>query len=104
MTSLAPLKAFIGLGNIGKEFADTYHNAGFLFLDFLAKGAWKEKRGLGFSYQWLGGTPPHQILRVWCGGTLLVKPRGYMNESGRGGLVAGLSFYLQTEGKVRVYL
>ena len=46
MTSLAPLKAFIGLGNIGKEFANTYHNTGFLFLDFLAKGAWKEKRGL----------------------------------------------------------
>lgn len=69
------IRAFIGLGNAGEEFAHTYHNAGFLFLDFVAEGVWIENKKLGASYQ-----KRH--------GTLLVKPAGYMNESGRGALAA----------------
>lgn len=75
MPHAGTIRAFIGLGNAGEEFARTYHNAGFLFLDFAAEGAWTEKQGLGFSYQ-----KRH--------GILLVKPSGYMNESGRGAAAA----------------
>ncbi|MDP3947290.1 MAG: aminoacyl-tRNA hydrolase [bacterium] len=109
-TNPIPIKALIGLGNIGKEFANTYHNAGFLFLDFLTEGAcphtkrgafgvgaWKEKRGLGFSYEKRHGMPPHQAQSIWCGGMLLIKPRGYMNESGRGALAALDYFKLKPE-------
>lgn len=75
MTQKTAGRAFIGLGNAGKEFAHTYHNAGFLFLDFVAEKPWTEKRGLGVSY-------------VKRHGILLVKPLGYMNESGRGAAAA----------------
>ncbi|OGY98629.1 MAG: hypothetical protein A3G64_01330 [Candidatus Liptonbacteria bacterium RIFCSPLOWO2_12_FULL_60_15] len=75
MSPAGTIRAFIGLGNAGEEFARTYHNAGFLFLDHAAEGAWIENKKLGASYQ-----KRH--------GVLLVKPAGYMNESGRGAAAA----------------
>lgn len=34
-----PIKLIIGLGNPGKEYERTYHNAGFLAIDFLTKNS-----------------------------------------------------------------
>ena len=65
-----PLRLVGGLGNIGGVYARTLHNAGFLFLDFLGGDArWithKTKRFAHHAY----------------GTRMLVRPRGFMNESG----------------------
>jgi peptidyl-tRNA hydrolase, PTH1 family len=69
----------VGLGNPGKEYESTYHNAGNLFVDyFLGKissesgeknPGWKEKSGI-FAY-------------VKADGIIFVKPLVFMNESGK---------------------
>jgi PTH1 family peptidyl-tRNA hydrolase len=71
-----PLKLVVGLGNPGAEYARTRHNAGFWFVDELARrggGAWR-------------GEPRHQceLARVRLEGCelWLAKPATYMNHSG----------------------
>lgn len=71
------MRAVIGLGNPGKQYLRTRHNAGFMALDFLA-----EKLGLTFSFNKKfnaeiaeGKTGKEKII--------LVKPQTFMNESGR---------------------
>jgi peptidyl-tRNA hydrolase, PTH1 family len=65
----------VGLGNIGAEYANTRHNAGFVVADALVaemKGAWKTERLASVS----------QV--KFKGRTLVViKPTTYMNLSGR---------------------
>ena len=65
---------FVGLGNPGEEYADTRHNVGWLFLDFIAK-EWKmnsfETNKKIFSEM----TKSDQ--------RVLIKPQTYMNESGK---------------------
>jgi len=71
-----PLKLIVGLGNPGEEYARTRHNAGFWFVDELARrhgGAFKnEGRHQGHTARVRIG--PHE---VW-----LFKPMTYMNRSG----------------------
>ena len=69
----------VGLGNPGKQYEKTPHNAGFLVLDALlgkkGSGEWKKEKmceGLIAS------------VSLNCGATaLLLKPETFMNESGR---------------------
>jgi len=73
----APLKLIIGLGNPGTGYAGTRHNAGFWFIDRLAK-----QHSCSFS----GGQKfAGDIARFGYQGREyhLLKPRTYMNESGR---------------------
>jgi len=73
----APLKLIIGLGNPGTRYAGTRHNAGFWFIDRLAK-----QHSCSFS----GGQKfAGDIARFSSQGReyQLLKPRTYMNESGR---------------------
>ena len=72
------MKLFVGLGNHPTEYAQTRHNVGFLFLDFLAEKhqseAFKsEKKFFG------------QIASCLIEGekVLLLKPETYMNLSGK---------------------
>ncbi len=65
--------AVVGLGNPGREYGNTRHNAGFLVLDALAGDAPFEPRG---SYMYRGG-------RISGKRFLLAKPLTYMNRSGR---------------------
>ena len=68
--SACPLRLVVGLGNPGREYEGTRHNAGFMVLDRLAQGAvFKSER------QW-----KCHLLRV--GDLLLCKPMTYMNLSG----------------------
>jgi len=71
------MKLIVGLGNPGREYERTRHNAGFLFLDFLRE-SW--------------GFEPFQPTPKWKGSVsaglrngekiLLVKPETFMNRSG----------------------
>jgi PTH1 family peptidyl-tRNA hydrolase len=64
-----------GLGNPGREYADTRHNIGFLVVDELAR-----RHGAGFRGKFSG-----RLGEVRLGGerVALLKPETFMNESGR---------------------
>lgn len=69
-------KLIVGLGNIGKEYALTRHNAGFISLDYLVSEqgmAWKEKKDL-----------KSQVAEIRLGEkrVLCIKPTTLMNLSG----------------------
>lgn len=70
------MKIIIGLGNPGRKYERTRHNAGFLVVDELA-------RILPID----GSREKHHALidraRIDTGESLLVKPQTYMNDSGR---------------------
>lgn len=67
------MKLIVGLGNIGKEYANTRHNIGFMVADALAEelqaGSWQEK--------WRADVAVCYRPKV-----ILAKPRTYMNLSG----------------------
>ncbi|MDA8098536.1 MAG: aminoacyl-tRNA hydrolase [Nitrospiraceae bacterium] len=75
------MKIIVGLGNPGRKYEHTRHNAGFLAIDEIA-------RGLRFD---LSQTKYDALIgRGKVGGedVLLVKPQTYMNESGRSAAAA----------------
>lgn len=70
------MKVIVGLGNPGREYAQTKHNVGFMLVDALA-----EKMGITdwqSKFDALIGEG-----RMGTEKILLVKPQTYMNESGR---------------------
>ncbi len=70
------MKIIVGLGNPGKKYERTRHNAGFLVVDALA-------RSLRFD---LSQEKYHALVgkgRIGDEEVLLAKPQTYMNESGR---------------------
>ena len=66
----------VGLGNVGKEYENTHHNAGFLALDSIAKANQLEfrleKKFQAYICEYIYQNEKH----------LLVKPTTYMNHSG----------------------
>lgn len=70
------MKIIAGLGNPGREYAQTKHNVGFLMVDALAAHLgvteWREKFDALIAQTRIGSEK-----------VLLVKPQTYMNESGR---------------------
>jgi len=82
MPASANIRLVAGLGNPGREHAATRHNAGFWFVDALARSL-----GAAFSHEARFGG---EVARA--GNLRLAKPMTYMNLSGR--TVAGLArFY-----------
>ncbi len=70
----APIRLVAGLGNPGREYENTRHNAGFLVVDRLAT---RLGLTLGFSGQWQA---------LWgrtADGCAFLKPQTFMNLSGR---------------------
>jgi PTH1 family peptidyl-tRNA hydrolase len=71
-----PLRLIVGLGNPGTEYARSRHNAGFQFVDELAR-----RHGASFRSE-----PRHraELARATMGGSelWLLKPMDYMNHSG----------------------
>lgn len=86
----------VGLGNVGKKYTNTRHNAGFMCLDFFAENqdfpAWQEKTDLKC-----------QITKKLFGDTnvLLVKPTTMMNLSGEA-VQAVAHFYKITASQITV--
>jgi PTH1 family peptidyl-tRNA hydrolase len=74
---MKPHLVIIGLGNPGKQYERTRHNAGFLALDAVAaalgEGEWEEKPRFGCL---------QREARVLGAAVLLVKPLTFMNRSG----------------------
>lgn len=66
----------VGLGNPGREYADTRHNAGFMVLDILARRWDIDIRRHNFQAVFGEGMVDGQKV-------ILVKPETFMNESGR---------------------
>jgi peptidyl-tRNA hydrolase, PTH1 family len=81
-----PLKLIVGLGNPGPEYARTRHNAGFWFVDELAR-----RHGGSFRSE---GKHQAELARVRIAGEeiWLVKPMTFMNRSG-GPVSSVLGFY-----------
>lgn len=65
-----------GLGNVGNEYANTYHNAGFIFVDNFAK-----KHNLVFSKTKYNGMLAEGVINGEK--VMLVKPTTLMNLSGK---------------------
>lgn len=90
-----PLELIVGIGNPGKEYADTRHNAGVWYLDRLAVdyGATfkSEKKFFG------------RLALVRIGGreVRLLVPDTYMNESGKS-VAALVNFYKISPGAIMV--
>ncbi|MDY3296460.1 aminoacyl-tRNA hydrolase [Selenomonas sp.] len=70
------MKVIVGLGNPGREYAQTKHNVGFMLVDALASHLgvteWREKFDALVA-----------DARIGTEKVLLVKPQTYMNESGK---------------------
>ncbi len=75
--SSAPVKFLVaGLGNPGREYENTRHNAGFLSIDYIAaqKGARIDRAKFNALTA---------VVDIGGGGVLLMKPQTFMNLSGR---------------------
>ena len=84
-----------GLGNPGRQYADTRHNVGFMVADELARrlgGSWRGKFAGELAEVRLDG------LRL-----ALLKPQTYMNESGRSVGAAARFFKIEPEDLVVVH-
>ncbi len=68
------MKIFVGLGNPGKEYENSRHNAGFLFLDALAK-----ELDLSFKFN----KKFNADLASRRDDLFLIKPQTFMNRSGQ---------------------
>ena len=65
----------VGLGNPGKDYENTRHNAGFLAIDYVA-----QQKGVKIDRARFKALT--SVVDICCKGVLLVKPQTYMNLSG----------------------
>jgi len=93
--SVQPLRAIVGLGNPGAQYEQTLHNAGFWFVDRLARRYGGQFRTEG---KFFG-----EACRVRIGAqdVWLLKPATFMNRSGRA-VSALLNFYKITVAELLV--
>lgn len=70
------MRLVVGLGNIGKEYEKTNHNAGFMVLDSVADK-------LGFTFKNRGCETDYAELNHNGEKFIFAKPRTYMNDSGK---------------------
>ncbi len=91
------MKLIVGLGNPGKQYEKTRHNAGFMALDFLA-----EHFGLTFKT-----SDKHQCElaegRLFDEKVILIKPQTFMNRSGQAVRSVARFFKIPAEDVVVVY-
>ncbi|MDP2650506.1 MAG: aminoacyl-tRNA hydrolase [bacterium] len=78
------IKLLIGLGNPGKEFENTYHNVGQLFVDELAGQDAKFKKEKYFEY-------------IKAGKPVVIKTLTFMNQSGGAAIAAKKYFSVKPD-------
>lgn len=85
------MKLIVGLGNIGDNYRQTYHNIGFEILDFLTNRA-------EFSYkkQFLGAIYKQAD-------TIYLKPHTYMNNSGQAVLAVKQYYNIQDDNIIIIH-
>ena len=90
------VKIIIGLGNPDKEYANTYHNAGALFIDYLLENRKSKIENQSASRRtkfkngkYLNYLKNNEII--------LIKPKTFMNESGKAVLEAKKYFKAKPE-------
>lgn len=77
--NIKEIKLVIGLGNPGKKYEETYHNAGFLAVDFLLKNNFPDApKELKFKVPRL-----KNFGYVETNGLIFIKPVVFMNNSGK---------------------
>ena len=79
------MRLIVGLGNPGRDYARTRHNAGFLFVDHLAQHHGMDQGRGQFHSQVREG-------RIAGTRTVLLKPQTFMNRSGLA-VAAAVAFY-----------
>jgi PTH1 family peptidyl-tRNA hydrolase len=77
------MKLVVGLGNIGDNYKQTYHNIGFEFLDFITN-----KANFSYKKQFLGSIYSQLD-------TIYLKPHTYMNNSGQAVLAVKQYYNIQ---------
>ena len=85
----------VGLGNPGRQYADTRHNVGWMVVDELARrldGSWKSKFSGKLAEVRLDG---HRLA--------LLKPETFMNDSGRSVAAAARFFKVEPDGLLVVH-
>lgn len=88
--------AIVGLGNIGDDYLNTYHNMGFMVLDRFAKN-----NGLTFSKNKFSGMVAEGVL--WGEKVVLLKPSTFMNLSGESVLKLTSMLKLDLKNLIVVY-
>ena len=73
------MKLIVGIGNPDAEYAETRHNVGWMFLDFIAKKAGVTKGDWSFEKKLNANVAKAEIEGFNC---WLVKPLTYVNKSG----------------------
>ncbi|MBD3280728.1 hypothetical protein GF389_04350 [Candidatus Dojkabacteria bacterium] len=73
------IKLVIGLGNPGKRYAKTFHNAGFLFIDFL-RDKFQEKF---VEKPEVTSKKEYELTSIPGNDLVMLKPLSYMNNSGQ---------------------
>lgn len=94
------MKLIIGLGNPGKKYQATKHNAGFMAIDFLAE------KLLGKNFKWNDSKKGKiQYLKTEINGEVieLLKPQSFMNNSGFGANYAQKKHEFQPEDIFVIY-
>lgn len=92
------MRVIVGIGNPGREYERTRHNAGFMVLDLLAA-----RHGVGaWSGKWRSDVAEWRLPETLGGDrALLVKPRTYVNLSGEA-VQAVLAFHKLAPGDLLV--
>jgi PTH1 family peptidyl-tRNA hydrolase len=97
MAEAVSLRAIVGLGNPGPQYAQTRHNIGFMVLDRLARRwgvSWREEKRFKGTY----AEGEYQGRKIW-----LLKPQTYMNASGEAAIALLRWHKLPTESLLVVY-
>ena len=80
----------VGLGNPGKQYARTRHNAGFMVVDALVRSLDRLPAQAGQMVRWLENK--FSALTLEINNVLLMKPQTFMNDSGKA-VAAAVRFY-----------
>ena len=90
------MKLVVGLGNPGKEYANTYHNLGFDVLDILAKK-------VGASINKSKGNALYAQVKIKDEIVFLIKPLTYMNLSGQSVMEIAHFYKIPTENILVIF-